>query len=32
MWTHSVITGLRANVELNVEKSGEFWLPSSKMK
>ncbi len=32
MWTHSVITGLRANVELQVERSGEFWLPRSKMK
>ena len=32
MWTHSVITGLRANVELPVERSGEFWLPRSKMK
>jgi peptide/nickel transport system substrate-binding protein len=32
MWTHSVITGLRANVELAVERSGEFWLPRSKMK
>ena len=32
MWTHSVITGLRANVELAVERSGEFWLPRSKLK
>lgn len=32
MWTHSVITGLRANVDLQVERSGEFWLPRSRMK
>lgn len=32
MWTHSVITGVRANVDLNVERSGEFWLPRSRMK
>lgn len=32
MWTHSVITGLRTNVDLVVERSGEFWLPRSKMK
>lgn len=32
MWTHTTITGLRANVELTVHQSGEFWLPSAKMK
>lgn len=32
MWTHSVVTGLRANVELEVGSSGEFWLPDAKMK
>ena len=32
MWTHSTVTGLRANVDLDVMASGEFWLPDAKMK
>ncbi len=32
MWTHTLVTGLRANVDINVDSSGEFWLPSAKMK
>jgi peptide/nickel transport system substrate-binding protein len=32
MWTHSVVTGLRSNVSLTVEPSGEFWLPNAKIK
>jgi peptide/nickel transport system substrate-binding protein len=32
MWTHTIITGLRANVDLTIHQSGEFWLPSAKMK
>jgi peptide/nickel transport system substrate-binding protein len=32
MWTHNVVTGVRANVSMTVEPSGEFWLPSAKMK
>ena len=31
MWTHTVVTGVRANVDLTVEPSGEFWLPLAKM-
>ena len=32
MWTHTLITGLRANVEMEVDMSGEYWLPKSQMK
>jgi peptide/nickel transport system substrate-binding protein len=32
MWTHTLVTGLRANVDLGVEASGEFWLPNAKMR
>jgi peptide/nickel transport system substrate-binding protein len=32
MWTHTVLTGLRANVDIKVEQSGEFWLATSKVK
>jgi peptide/nickel transport system substrate-binding protein len=32
MWTHTLVTGVRANVSLDVESSGEFWLPNAKMK
>jgi len=32
MWTHTLITGMRANVDVTTEASGEFWLPLSKMR
>jgi peptide/nickel transport system substrate-binding protein len=32
MWTHTLVTGVRSNVDMTVEASGEFWLPSVKMK
>jgi peptide/nickel transport system substrate-binding protein len=32
MWTHSLVTGVRSNVDIAVQVSGEFWLPSAKMK
>jgi peptide/nickel transport system substrate-binding protein len=32
MWTHTLITGVRANVDIRIEASGEMWLPLSKMR
>jgi hypothetical protein len=32
MWTHTLITGMRANVDIATESSGEFWLPLVKMR
>jgi peptide/nickel transport system substrate-binding protein len=32
MWTHTLVTGVRSNVSMAVEASGEFWLPLAKMK
>jgi peptide/nickel transport system substrate-binding protein len=32
MWTHTLITGIRANIDIAIEASGEFWLPLVKMK
>ncbi len=32
MWSHTTITGLRANVDVVVHQSGDFWLPSAKIK
>ena len=32
MWTHNLVTGVRSNVDIAVQVSGEFWLPSAKMK
>jgi peptide/nickel transport system substrate-binding protein len=32
MWTHKLITGVRANVDIDVESSGEMWLPSAKVR
>jgi peptide/nickel transport system substrate-binding protein len=32
MWTHNLVTGVRANVDIDVHVSGEFWLPAVKMK
>ena len=32
MWTHKLITGIRANVDIKIESSGEMWLPSAKMR
>src|SRR5262245_31324135 len=32
MWTHKLITGVRANVDIDIESSGEMWLPSAKMR
>ncbi len=31
MWTHSVVTGVRANIDMKIDMSGEFWLPRAKM-
>lgn len=32
MWTHNLITGVRTNVDVRVEASGEFWLPLTKIR
>jgi len=32
MWTHSLITGVRANIDIRTEPSGETWLPDAKMR
>jgi peptide/nickel transport system substrate-binding protein len=32
MWTHKLITGVRANVDVNIESSGDIWLPLAKMR
>jgi peptide/nickel transport system substrate-binding protein len=32
MWTHTLITGVRNNVDVTVESSGEIWLPLAKMR
>jgi hypothetical protein len=31
MWTHTLVTGLRSNVDITIDPSGEFWLPSARM-
>jgi peptide/nickel transport system substrate-binding protein len=31
MWTHTVVTGMRSNIDMEVDKSGEFWLPKARM-
>jgi peptide/nickel transport system substrate-binding protein len=31
MWTHTLITGIRANIDMTIESSGEFWIPLVKM-
>ena len=31
MWTHTVVTGLRSNIDMDVDNSGEFWLPKARM-
>src|SRR5262249_12407121 len=32
MWTHKLITGVRANVDIDIESSRQMWLPSPKMR
>ena len=32
MWTHSVLTGERANIDLKIDVTGEFWLPDAVVK
>ena len=32
MWTHTLVTGVRANITTTVDASGEFWFPLVKMK
>jgi len=32
MWTHTLITGIRANIDMEIDMSGEYWLPKAKMK
>jgi peptide/nickel transport system substrate-binding protein len=31
MWTHTLITGVRANVDVKIDSTAEIWLPSAKM-
>jgi peptide/nickel transport system substrate-binding protein len=31
MWTHTLVTGLRSNVDITIDPSGEFWLPLARM-
>jgi peptide/nickel transport system substrate-binding protein len=32
MWTHTLITGVRSNVDVKIESSAEMWLPAAKMR
>jgi len=32
MWTHTLITGMRSNIEMEIDMSGEYWLPKAQMK
>lgn len=30
MWTHNIVTGIRANIDMEVDGGGEFWIPDIK--